>query len=87
MSDEEYKAAAELLKLSGKDKALKKEAESFIESANAVLSFTECPEKEEGHSYLCADKEKKSVDREERLKNAKSVDGGYFCLPERGKIF
>ena len=35
MSDEEYKAAAALLKLSGKDKALKKEAESFIESANA----------------------------------------------------
>ena len=87
MSDEEYKAAAALLKLSGKDNGLKKEAESFIESANAVLSFAECPEKGEGHSYLRADKERKSVDREEILKNSKSVDGGYFCLPERGKIF
>ncbi len=87
MSDEEFKAASALLKLSGKDKELKKETESFIESANAVLGFAGCRNNEIDYSHLRADKERKSTDREKILRNAKSVDGGYFCLPERGKIF
>ena len=83
MLNEEFKEISMLLKLSGEDEALKKDAEDYIKKAKAVLLFSGEEKEMPVTSKMRPDDEESSVPRNELLRNSKGVSGGYFCLPER----